>query len=517
MNLWCVSMECAGIAEAGGVKNVTYSLCKEFSLLGHNVTLFIPSFKCTQFNLLQNIQKDFFSSQLKVCNKNETVSYTKALFTEGNFQVILINHKCFAEKEAVYTYTEHEQKLNPDFIKGSGHLDSPFMDILFQKSVFEYFIHHQNEQLPQIIHCQDASTAVLPAFFHNIQKQKLPQFVVTIHNAGPFYHHEFKNLEQAEYFTSLPDKLLKNSMNSNKVEPFLIAANVKAKLTTVSPEYAKELVNPAFHNQTDGLSTIFASKKIKITGITNGFDFERYNPKDKNCSKLPYEFDPSSRNLAGKFLCREYFLQNVVQSDNFDTTGIKKYGLISQKNGIFIAYHGRITTQKGISVLTSAIPNIIRNFDDVHFVIAGQGETELENKIIELTKKYSQRVFFINGYNQKVVRLATASCDFMVLPSFFEPCGLEDFIAQSYGTLPIAHKTGGLNKIIDNKTGFLYKDNTPEALTAKLSEVIMIKKLKPNFIISMIKKASDYIYREYLWKNVIEKKYIPFFEKIQKF
>ena len=261
MNLWCVSMECAGIAEAGGVKNVTYSLCKEFSLLGHNVTLFIPSFKCTQFNLLQNIQKDFFSSQLKICDKNETVSYTKALFTEGNFQVILINHKCFAEKEAVYTYTEHEQKLNPDFIKGSGHLDSPFMDILFQKSVFEYFIHHHNEQLPQIIHCQDASTAVLPAFFHNIQKQKLPQFVVTIHNAGPFYHHEFKNLEQAEYFTSLPDKLLKNSMNNNKVEPFLIAANVKAKLTTVSPEYAKELVNPAFHNQTDGLSTILHQKK----------------------------------------------------------------------------------------------------------------------------------------------------------------------------------------------------------------------------------------------------------------
>lgn len=517
MNLWCVSMECAGIAEAGGVKNVTYSLCKEFSLLGHSVTLFIPFFKCTQWNLLQNIQKDFFSTQIDFCDKNETVSYTKAVFSEGNFQVILVNHKCFAEKEAVYTYTENEQKINPEFIKGRGHLDSHFMDVLFQKSVFEYFIHHQDEQLPQIIHCQDASTAILPAFFQDVQVSKLPKFVVTIHNAGPFYHHEFKNLDEAEYFTSLPDKLLKNSMNNNKVEPFLIAANSNAKLTTVSPEYAEELVNPAFHNQTDGLSTVFAIKKIKITGITNGFDFERYNPKDKNSSKLPYEFDPTSKNLTGKFLCRDYFLQNIVHSDNFDTNGIKKYGSISQKNGIFIAYHGRITTQKGISVLTSAIPNIINNFDDVNFIIAGQGETELENKIIELTQKYPDRVFFINGYNQKVVRLATASCDFMVLPSFFEPCGLEDFIAQSYGTLPIAHKTGGLNKILDNKTGFLYKNNNPESLTVKLTEVIMIKKLKPSLITSMIKKASDYIYKEYLWKNVIEKKYIPFFKKLIKF
>ena len=101
-----------------------------------------------------------------------------------------------------------------------------------------------------------------------------------------------------------------------------------------------------------------------------------------------------------------------------------------------------------------------------------------------------------------------------LFPSEFEPCGLEDFIAQSYGTLPIAHKTGGLNKIIDNKTGFLYNDNTPESLTVKLTEVIMIKKLKPERIISMIKKASDYIYKEYLWKNVIEKKYEKYFEKI---
>ena len=70
MNLWCVSMECAGIAEAGGVKNVTYSLCKEFSLLGHSVTLFIPSFKCTQWNLLQNIQKVFFSFFIDISDKN---------------------------------------------------------------------------------------------------------------------------------------------------------------------------------------------------------------------------------------------------------------------------------------------------------------------------------------------------------------------------------------------------------------------------------------------------------------
>ena len=76
MNLWCVSMECAGIAEAGGVKNVTFSLCKEFSLLGHDVTLFIPVFKCNNWDILRDIQKDFFQAQVNICKKTETVTYT---------------------------------------------------------------------------------------------------------------------------------------------------------------------------------------------------------------------------------------------------------------------------------------------------------------------------------------------------------------------------------------------------------------------------------------------------------
>lgn len=511
MKLWCVSMECAGIAEAGGVKNVVFSLCKEFSLLGHDVVLFIPVFKCNAWDLLKDIKEDFLNVQIELCGKTENVFYTKAVCKEGNFKVVLVKHPAFTQKEAVYTYTENEQKQNPDFIKGHGHLDSHFMDVLFQKSVYSYFLNSQDE-IPDIIHCQDASTAVLPAFFKNEKKSKSknPKFVVTIHNAGPFYHHEFANLQEAQYYTALPRKLLENSMNKNRVEPFLIAYNSGAKLSTVSEVYAKELTNPKFKNETDGLSLIFSEKNIKIKGITNGFDFDRYNPKDKNCSKLPFEFSPSDKDLNGKYKCRDFFLEKVVNSDDFDFTGIKKYGKIKNSNGIFIAYHGRITCQKGISVLTQAIPAVIQTFSDVNFVIAGQGETVLEQNITELTKKYDGRVSFMNGYNQKVVRLAVASCDFIVLPSFFEPCGLEDFIAQAFGTLPIAHKTGGLNKIIDGKTGFLYNENSPASLTAKIVQTIMIKKLRPSFILNMTKKAFDYICKEYLWKTVIEKKYLKY-------
>ena len=122
----------------------------------------------------------------------------------------------------------------------------------------------------------------------------------------------------------------------------------------------------------------------------------------------------------------------------------------------------------------------------------------------------------MNGYNQTVVRLATAVSDFVVLPSYFEPCGLEDFIAQVYGTVPVAHRTGGLNKIQDGRTGFLYSCNTPGVLITKLTEIIMLKMLRPSQISRMIKSGAYSVHHEYLWKNVIQKKYLPFFKEILK-
>ena len=122
----------------------------------------------------------------------------------------------------------------------------------------------------------------------------------------------------------------------------------------------------------------------------------------------------------------------------------------------------------------------------------------------------------MNGYNQTVVRLATAVSDFIVLPSYFEPCGLEDFIAQVYGTVPVAHRTGGLNKIDNGRTGFLYDSNSAGVLISKLSEIIMLKMLRPSQIARMIKSGAYSVHHEYLWKTVIQKKYLPFFKEILK-
>ena len=95
MKFWIVSMECAGIAEAGGVKNVSFSLCKELSLLGNEVTLFIPYFKCTSLKLIKDINKEpEVSLEVPICAKNETVTFQNAICTQGNFNVIFVHHPC---------------------------------------------------------------------------------------------------------------------------------------------------------------------------------------------------------------------------------------------------------------------------------------------------------------------------------------------------------------------------------------------------------------------------------------
>ena len=519
MKLWIVSMECAGIAEAGGVKNVSFSLCKELALLKHEVTLFIPIYKCTSFNLIKDVKDNSASPvQIDHCGKTEAVTYSTAICTQGNFNVVFINHPSFAEKEGVYTYTANEQEKNPDFIKGFGHKDTLFMDSLFSKAVCAYASCIEKKDIPDIIHCQDASTALVPCFAAKNKVYEKTATVVTIHNAGPAYHHNFSSIGEAAWYTGLPEAELGGALNDFKVEPFLLASNAGAHITTVSEYYAKELIDPFNIDVTEGLSPIFFKRYTNIKGITNGIDFDRYNPTDKNESLLPYEFNPETGDLEGKFKCRDYCVTDVQY---MQIPGVKTYGCINVRpqekdKQIFVTYHGRITNQKGISVLINAIPAILNNYETVKFVIAGQGEIKLEQQLIELSQRFNGKVIFLNGYNRESARLVNAIGDFIILPSFFEPCGLEDFISQIYGTLPVANATGGLNKILDYETGFLYHNNTPENLIAKLSEVISIKLYKPDLINQMIKKAATHVHQKYLWRNVINNEYIPFFQSILK-
>ncbi len=143
----------------------------------------------------------------------------------------------------------------------------------------------------------------------------------------------------------------------------------------------------------------------------------------------------------------------------------------------------------------------------------GQGDKELEYKTEKLTHDYPGKILYLKGYNQACARLVLAATDFCIIPSHFEPCCLEDFISQIYGTLPIAHRTGGLNKIIDESTGFTYYPNTPEIIENKIIDVSNKFITNKDKINQMIVFAANYVKDNYAWSEIV-KKYLSFFEKI---
>ena len=516
LTVWEVTREYAGIAEAGGVKNVSCSLAENLVKNGVNVTVFMPFYGCTMIRRLSKIEK--LTASIARINCNGTVY--KIAFSQAEIngvRIVFVMNMIFTEKKSVYVYTAEEERKDSSCICGHGHKDANIMNVLFQKAVIAYS--QLSGEKPDIVQCQDAHTALLPAFAkaspaHSALFAKT-KFFITIHNAGPGYHQQFNSIEEAYAYTGLPLPLLQTGLLNGQVEPFLVGASF-AKLFTVSPWYAEELSDPK-NNDTAGLSAAFFEKKIKIEGITNGIDFSRYTPTDKTISLLPYEFNPAVGKFKGKTLCRNFFLK-TAKKGGFNIPGLECFGSVENKpHNIYFSYHGRIVHQKGLEILADAAEMLLERNPDCCFMIMGQGDRVLENTHIMLAEKYDGRYMYIRGYDRAFVRLCVASADFLVLPSFFEPCGLEDFIGQIFGTIPIAHATGGLKKIIDGKTGFLYKPNEPEILAEKMYELAEKKRKSPESLKQIACYAADYVFNNYSWKNRIEQHYLPmYFSQLEK-
>ena len=159
-NVWLVSREYAGIAEAGGVKNVACSLCEGLANRGIHVTLLIPRYGCTDFVLTTGYTPNVIPPQhIYVDGKDYVVSFDKAQV--GKVEVIFVIHQIYSEKAGVYTYTMADERRNNSQVRGTGFHDALLMDVLFQKAVLVYGM--VSQAVPQIIHCQDAATALIPA------------------------------------------------------------------------------------------------------------------------------------------------------------------------------------------------------------------------------------------------------------------------------------------------------------------------------------------------------------------
>ncbi len=506
MKIWMVSREYAGIAEAGGVKNVVCSLSEALARRGHQVFCFLPFYACVNPQSLGTFRQNEFSAQVESAGERYSVSYSSG-FLNG-VKIILVGAQCFSDKQNVYTYCAADLENFPGCRIGEGYADQHLMNTVFEKAILAFGEEYcSKKDSPEIIHCHDACAAALPAIIRQFKKNSFEKtkFVVSIHNAGPAYHHEFKDSGEAQFYTGLNAEVIEDSKNGERVEPYLLASHFSA-LSTVSPDYAKELCDKNNPN-TDGLAQIFAQRKIPILGITNGIDVSRYDPKDVEASRLPYAFNPEKLDLDGKYKTREYFLEKIAGRSAPEISGLPKSGWLDGDGRVFFAYHGRLARQKGIFVLLDAARDFLKKVPEARLIINGQGEEALRDQCAAFANEFKGRAVFFYGYEKAMSRMFTAAADFALLPSDFEPCGTEDFIAQIYGTIPVAHATGGLKKIVDGKTGFLYEPNTASRLSDFVVELSQKKLKNAKIFDKIIREAARLVRSEYTWKSVAKDRY----------
>lgn len=514
-SIWYVTREYAGIAEAGGVKNVACALAEGCARKGSPVRVFIPAYGSVFVK-----GSISFVTEIFVAGILHSVSYRE--FILNGVTIVLIESEIYQEKADVYVYTKEEALKIPGNLLGKGHSDSDTMNILLQRAVIQYSI--LTNLIPSVIHCQDAHTAILPALVQTDTKLRIhfesTQFLVTIHNAGAGYRQVISGIKRAHQVTQLPEIVLQKALFNGNVEPFLLAAEY-GSLSTVSPWYANELTCTEFNLLTEGLSGEFNQRQTSITGITNGIDFDRYDPRDTSKSCLPYEFDPPKGDLTGKYECRDFFLQQLQEQST--PQDIQQFGSIhTGENNVFFSYHGRIAWQKGITDFVKSASIVLDSIPEARFMVLGQGDPMLETLLVKMTLQYEGRFIFLRGYEKSIARLIVAASDFLVLPSIFEPCGLEDFIGQIFGTIPVAHAVGGLQKIIHGKTGFLYSTDREEqseitlaSLLISVASPLLLSKTSGCASIpaykEIIQHAAIQVIKQYNWDEIIEKSYAPLY------
>jgi starch synthase len=304
---------------------------------------------------------------------------------------------------------------------------------------------------PDVIHVHDWQTGLVPLLLReNLSGD--PTFfgarcILTIHNLGyvgafpagatldlgldPALYH----MEGLEFYGRLS---------------FLKAGIVWADaVTTVSPTYAREIQTPEFGFGLDGL---LRSRASKLSGILNGVDYSEWNPETDPHLKANYAVN----DLSGKAECKRALLAEM--------------GLPAEDARPLIGVVSRLAHQKGLDLLAEAIPAILS--DDVALTAVVSGDPGLEDAFRAMARAWPDRIAVNIGYDEGLAHRVEAGADMFVMPSRYEPCGLNQIYSLRYGTVPVVRATGGLEDTVDEETGFKFSGLTTDALVDAIREAV---------------------------------------------
>lgn len=331
---------------------------------------------------------------------------------------------------------------------GEGYVDNALRFGLFSYAIVDLVKRYRFD----VLHLNDWQTALSALLVHR-DPDLNTKMVFTIHNLayqGIFDHHMLGALGISdEYFTM---EVLEYYGNINLMKAAIAFAD---KVTTVSPQYAKEILTQEYGN---GLEGLLQSHSDKLVGILNGIDSTHFSPKDDEALVKRYDSKSISNKKANKKAC------------------LKETGLKDVERPLFV-FIGRLVAQKGLDILIDALGDIASL--PINILIRGEGEEHYRSELKRLAAKH-ENISFIYGYDEAISHRIYASADFLMMPSLYEPCGLNQLIAMRYGTMPIVRSTGGLKDSVlpieeydassTTGYGFVFSEETSDALSLTVTK-----------------------------------------------
>jgi starch synthase len=408
MKIVHVASELFPYVKTGGLADAVGSLTTTLADAGHEVSVFLPGYRAVYEH------RDAAGATRKLRLKIEMgdVFYTgdvRVFSPRKNLSVYLIGREEFFDRRGLYGNGERDFE------------DNHHRFIFFAKGVIETL--RLLEMQADVVHCHDWQSGLLPVLLRYAERRHAitlaMKTVFTIHNIafqGIFPLRSF-------YRTNLPDDLLAIDGLEYYGQISMMKGGIlySDRVTTVSPRYAKEIQTPEFGC---GLEGVVATRAEDLAGLINGIDPAVWNPSID--ALLPAHYNGS--NLAGKNACRAELL--MQHSFNPDFKG-PVFGMIC-----------RLAEQKGIDLL---IAN--RDFffgENCRLIVLGSGERRFEDALRDMAATAPDRVAVSMRLDEKMSHLIEAGSDFFVMPSLFEPCGLNQMYSQAYGTVPLTSRVGGL-------------------------------------------------------------------------
>ncbi len=408
MKVLHISAECYPAAKAGGLGDVAGALPKYLSQSDCAAAVIIPKYH-TKWILAQN-WTECFAGRFTMHHETIQFSIQKLEGNDLGFPLYVIDLPGKYDRPSVY--------LDEN---GKGFEDEVERSLCFQQATLHWV--KQLDQLPQVLHCHDHHTALIPFMIKHCpvysRLTSIPT-VFTIHNAE--YHGTFG----WEKVSLLPlfDGRVGGLIDWNRaINPLAAAIKCSWRVTTVSPTYMNELQLNAGH-----LSPLLRQEQAKSEGVLNGIDVQVWNPKTDH-------------------LIKEHLKRSLKTFKNKNRIALKEHFTLQDELPL-ITFIGRLAGEKGANLLAPMITQFLNTGGRASFIILGTGEPQLHHQLKQLERNYPIYVNVALEYNERLAHQLYAGSDFLVMPSKVEPCGLNQMYSMRYGTIPVVRAVGGLKDTV---------------------------------------------------------------------